>query len=849
PITLVQSTGDALQSFLLLMPVYKTFATPATVAEREAAGIGWAYAPLLIREVLGEVNIDRQFFGLTLIDITDPKQPRPVYASDSDGKGANASRSKSEAVLLHTTERTIYGRRFMVQLEAKPAFMASVADVKPSTVLTLGLLATLLAMALAAAIGLSQQRKRTIALEQARRATIIENSSDAIISQALDGTIISWNRAAERLFGYPEQLVLGQKLANFLVPDDRADEDETLLRRIAAGENVQTFDTVRLHRDGTPIDVAVTVGPVREADGRISGAAKHLRDIRSRIQESRRLKDFSARLEREVELRTLELKRANTLLSDVLRAASEVSIVATDVYGTITLFNRGAEQMLGYTADEMIGKQTPALVHIPEEVQAYGEALSLEFGRVILGFRVFVHRAEMDGSELRRWTYLRKDGSTLQVNVVVTTMRDDKGTITGYLGIAEDITETLQVSEALQQAKLAAESASIAKGRFLATMSHELRTPINGILGMAQMLLQPDVDAQTLDKYVRIILGSGQTLLALLSDILDFSKIEAGKIELENVPFSPEQIMREVETLFSNTVLQKGLSCSATWNGPAGVQCLGDPFRIRQMLTNLVSNAVKFTAHGSITIEVTQVSRSPRSASLEFAVVDTGIGIPEDVRAGLFQPFVQAENSTTRKFGGTGLGLSIVRSLSVLMGGETGVSSTLGQGSRFWFRIPVRLDLRGGRAEGVAAEHARTAGPAAVVPQRDRPRLMGTVLVAEDVITNRLVIEAMLNRFGLTFTMVEDGAKAVAEINDDHPYDLILMDVQMPVMDGYDATRAIRRWESETNAKSIPILALTAAVYESDRAEAVKAGMNGFLPKPLNIDSLHKALAEHLPLA
>ncbi len=849
PITLLPGGGDVSRSFLLLMPIYENGQTPATVAERQAKGLGWAMAPLVPREIMEKINFDRQFFNLRLTDITDPSHPEVFYASDGSlDRGGATDAAVSHDILKEQTERKIYGRTWLIEVSTTAAFAANAPEMKPLTVALFGLLATFLTTALATAVGVSRHRRREIVLEQARRATIIENSSDAIIGQSLDGRITSWNRAAERLFGYPAQLVLGEKVSSILLPPDRATEDDEILRRIVAGENVETFDTVRIDRDGTPIDVTIIAGPVREADGRISGAAKHIRDIRLRVREERRLKEFSARLEREVELRTQEMKYANKLLQDVLRSASEVAIIASDVYGTITLFNSGAERMLGYSADEVIGKHTPALFHLPAEVAALAQELSQEFGVTIVGYRVFVYRTERNGSEMRRWTYVRKDGSTLQASIVITPLRDENGTLTGYLGIGKDVTERLRASEALEHAKMAAESASIAKGRFLATMSHELRTPINGILGMAQMLLQGDVDVQTRDKYTRIILGSGQTLLALLNDILDFSKIEAGKIELEQVSFSPEQLMREVEALFSVAAQQKGLAYAAVWHGPTDLQYVGDPFRIRQMLTNLVSNALKFTTQGSITIDVTQIPQGPRSAMLEFSVTDTGMGIAEDVREVLFKPFAQGESSTTRKFGGTGLGLSIVRSLSVIMGGEAGVSSEVGKGSRFWFRVPVHLETRAVRRLEAASDRTVKVLKSPAAPQA-YARLTGTVLVAEDVVTNRLVIEAMLSKFGLAFTMVENGKEAVAKMTDGSHFDIVLMDVQMPEMDGYDATRAIRKWEKENNSASTTILALTAAAYEDDRVEALKAGMDGFLAKPLNIDTFYSALAERLPRA
>jgi PAS domain S-box-containing protein len=833
PITLVQAAKQ--QAFGLLMPIYNQSPAPQSVAARSAAGIGWAFAPLVVAEVLEPLDLDETIYRLRLIDVTNPSVPLPFYDTHPDAKPALVSAQ---------IERAVFGRRWQIEMSALPPFFLNFDHTRPYTVLLICIVTTLLATALAAALSIIVQRKKIAQAEQARLATIVENSSDAIIGEALDGTITSWNRAAERLLGYPAALAIGQNLATLLVPHDRMNEDARVLREIAAGETVTSFDSVRLHRDGTPIDVAITAGPVREADGRISGAAKLLRDIRLRVTEERRLREFSAKLEREVQLRTNELTRTNTLLKEVMNAASEVAVIATDCDGIVRIFNNGAERMLGYRADELLNKRISPALHLPEELKARAEALSKEYGVPISGLEIFMYKPRREGSDTVRWTYVRKDGSHVQVNLVITPMRDDAGNITGFLGIAKDITEDLRAAEALQEAKLAAEAANIAKSRFLATMSHEIRTPINGILGMAQMLLQPGTTPDAHTKYAHIILESGQTLLQLLNDILDFSKIEAGKVELEMAAFSPERIAADVEHLFAVAMQQKGLEFRVQWHGPPGAQYIGDPFRIRQMLTNLVSNAVKFTSAGSVTVDFSATLRGSSLAILEFAVTDTGIGISPEARDALFRPFSQAESSTTRKFGGTGLGLSIVRNLAVMMGGEAGVSSgAMDRGSRFWFRVPVKVAQRG-VAEFTSAPLQRaqeqivatTNAPSAYMP------LKGRVLVVEDVMTNRLVIEAMMSKFNLVPRMAENGQQACDIITQGEVFDVIVMDVQMPIMDGYDATRTIRAYETANHRPRTPIVALTAAAYDEDRRAASDAGMDDYLTKPLDIGRLYAML-------
>ena len=393
----------------------------------------------------------------------------------------------------------------------------------------------------------------------------------------------------------------------------------------------------------------------------------------------------------------------------------------------------------------------------------------------------------------------------------------------------------------LEQARQAAEAASYAKSRFLATMSHEIRTPMNGILGMAQLLMQPGLKAAEREDYARTILTSGQTLQTLLNDILDFSKIEAGKLALESGAFEPQQVIHETALLFAEMAAQKGLRLDAISHDLPRHRYLGDSHRLRQMLSNLVSNALKFTERGQIQIEVRETGGNEHEAVLEFSVTDTGIGIPADKRDILFLPFSQADDSTTREYGGTGLGLSIVRSLAEMMGGTVGVESQVGEGSRFWFSIRAGLVAAG---EDTRHEQRATAKPAS--PPESSSLLSGRVLVAEDNPVNRKVITALLNKLGLTVFIAEDGSQCLDAVMHGDRIDLILMDVQMPVLDGLAATARIRAWEQENQRPALPIVALTADAFEEDRQRCLAAGMNGFLPKPVAVADLRAVLHQWL---
>jgi signal transduction histidine kinase/CheY-like chemotaxis protein/HPt (histidine-containing phosphotransfer) domain-containing protein len=435
--------------------------------------------------------------------------------------------------------------------------------------------------------------------------------------------------------------------------------------------------------------------------------------------------------------------------------------------------------------------------------------------------RVEERIACLDGS----WKWIESHGKVVE--------RDTQGRATRVIGTNADITEHKRSEAELRAARDAAETASRVKSQFLANMSHEIRTPMNGILGVAELLLATRLDREQ-QHLVRTVQRSSEHLLEIINDILDFSKIEAGKVGLELVPMPLRTHLQETIALFAERAAAKRVTLSLDVDDAVPPMVTGDPVRIRQVLSNLLSNAIKFTDRGSIWLRCLALEAAHEAVQLRFEVQDSGIGIPADARAHIFEPFSQADGSTTRRFGGTGLGLSIVRQLVELMGGRIGLESVVGRGSKFWFVLRMRT------AEADATEGA--AAPEAMQPVL--PALNGHLLVVEDNAVNQLVVQRMLQGLGCTSQVASDGAFALDALRHAR-FDAILMDCQMPTMDGYTLTGRIRAHEGP--GEHVPIIALTANALEGDRDRCLAAGMDDYLSKPFRQSELAMVLARWLP--
>ena len=637
-----------------------------------------------------------------------------------------------------------------------------------------------------------EARTRDLRARSARYRAVVHDQTEFIVRWLPDGTRTFVNDAYARYFGQPATTLVG---VSFFPLIQSEDEREAVRRKIATLTPEAPL-VASLHRarraDGEWRWQEWTDRGVFDHDDRLVELQSVGRDVHDRVVAEQELRD------KETRFRAL-----------VDHATDAFFLVQSD--GTICDVNQQACDSLGYTRDELIGMPAPLI-----DPDADADVVDANLRRLERGETVTFYSR-----------HRRKDGTYFPVEVRTRPFRQDERLFAVCL--IRDVTEQRRVEETLRAAKVAADEANRAKSEFLATMSHEIRTPMNGILGFAEILREtPLSDEQR--TFVETITSSGETLLSLINDILDLSKIEAGQVDLEDVSFDLATVLSEVVALLAPRAGEKGLVLSSS-PGTLPASMRGDPNRVRQVLLNLVGNAIKFTERGAVAVTAKQAG----DGAVRISVADTGIGIDPAALPKLFHRFSQADASTTRRFGGTGLGLAICKRLVELMGGTIGVTSRPGEGSTFWFTMPVRV---------AAAGAGQTIVPAPGDPWDERvldgPALR--VLVVEDNAANQLLATIMLSSLGCTVDVAATGREAVEKF-ERTPYDAIFMDYFMPEMDGVEATREIRRREAaRPRGTRVHIVACTASVMSSERDACFSAGMDDFVAKPLLKAELRRSL-------
>jgi PAS domain S-box-containing protein len=679
----------------------------------------------------------------------------------------------------------------------------------------------------------AEEASRKSAIETAVRAALVE--ANTRVELAIDGAgigIWDWDLATDKficnpriysLHGLPVQEGVAPGLEFWMQnihPDDVARLRETLRN---ATEHVMPYETEFrvLWEDGSEHHIQATGQVIRDESGRAVRMVGANWDITARKEAEEALRESHQR-------------------EQLILGVKEYAMLMLDREGRVTSWNEGAQRIQGYTADEIIGCHFSKFY--PPEALAEGKPeRELEIA------------TRLGSYEEEGWR-VRKDGTQFWAAVLVTALFDRNGQLRGFGKVTRDITQRKLAEESAKQARIDAEVANRAKSDFLANMSHEVRTPVNAIIGMAHLALRANPTAQQRG-YLTKIETAAQTLLGIMNGILDFSKIEAGKMTLEHIVFSLQDVLKDLRDIVGHRAEQKGLPILFSVSPEVPWSLVGDKLRLGQVLINLVNNAIKFTDRGEIKVRVEPVDgprkeEGPGKAdgerqTLRFSVSDTGIGMTPQQMANLFQAFNQADTSFTRKYGGTGLGLAISRQLAELMGGTITVESEYGVGSTFHFTATFGIAAQGSSPPGARSEGSSSSQGAASPSSALNPvSLVGRrVLLVEDNELNRDLAVELLADLGIVVTVAINGQEAVEKVRA-HPFDLVLMDIQMPLMDGITATTLIRAQEQFRN---LPILAMTAHAMSGDRQRSLDAGMNDHLDKPVNPHKLTEALVRWMP--